>query len=574
LRTEQFRSEKGGLVIRKTDAGDRTAAYTIATEAGARAAPAVVDSPRRVGGRLRLIWLSDELLWVLCAAGAAIRLLVYLEDRSLWFDESALALNVIRRSFGGLLSRLDFGQAAPPGFLLVERGAADIFGDSELALRLFPLVSGVCAIFAFAMLARQVLTRVTVPLAVGVFALAPGPIYYSSELKPYSVDLAVAVILTLVGLRLIEARLAPRSAVALALASVATIAFSFAGAIVLAAVAIALAATAAIRRRLSPALAVVLGIWIAAAAAAAGFALTRLESIREGFVKAGDATVGFNSVFSLHGLNAIASQLGASIGLFHAPPWDQLQKVAAVVAAIGAISLIRRTRELALVVLLPLPIAIAAAAAGQYPLASRTSLFLVPGVALMLAEGVGRLSSWLPRGWTGVAGVAAALAVILGPVWYAAKIVAQPPRHEEIKPVLAYIRDHWRDGDTLYLHYEAQYAFLYYSRCRCISTDGPNGKKLWPVDVGAGRGTVTRAVLPKSKSVLVGPSDEAREIGDLSRLRSRSRVWFVYTHVHGAEEKFIKGRILVRLAELGTRIAEVDEHGAHAYLYTVDSLKR
>jgi hypothetical protein len=561
-------------VIRKTDSGDRTTAYTIATEAGARAGSGVVDGRGRVGEQVRLMWLSDELLWVLCAAGAAVRLLVYLEDRSLWFDESALALNVIRRSFGGLLSPLDFGQAAPPGFLLVERGATDMFGDSELALRLFPLVSGVCAIFAFAMLARRVLTRVTVPLAVGVFALAPGPIYYSSELKPYSVDVAVAVILMLVGLRLIEAPLGPRSAIPLALASVATIAFSFAGAIVLAAVAIALAATAAIQRRLSHSLAVVLGIWIAAAAIAAGFALTRLQSIREGFVKAGDATVGFNSVFSLHGLNAVASQLGASVGLFHTPPWDQLQKVAAVAAAIGAISLIRRARELALVVLLPLPIALAAAAAGQYPLASRTSLFLVPVVALVLAEGVGRLSSWFPPGWTGVAGAAAVLAVAAGPVWYAAKIVAQPPSHEEIKPVLAYIRKHWRDGDALYLHYEAQYAFLYYSRCRCISTDGPKGKKLWPVDVGAGRGTVTRAVLPKSKSVLVGPSDEAGQIGDLSRVRSRSRVWFLYTHVHGAEEKFIKGRVLVRLAELGTRIAEIDEHGAHAYLYRVDSHKR
>ena len=71
-----------------------------------------------------------------------LRLGRYVSDRSLWLDESLLALNLTTRSYRGLLETLDFNQGAPIGFLWAERLVLGALGDSELSLRLFPLSLG------------------------------------------------------------------------------------------------------------------------------------------------------------------------------------------------------------------------------------------------------------------------------------------------------------------------------------------------------------------------------------------------------------------------------------------------
>src|SRR5918996_4581189 len=55
----------------------------------------------------------------LIALALALRLTYYLLNPSLSNDEAQLALNIMHRSYGDLFERLDFNQAAPPGFLLL-----------------------------------------------------------------------------------------------------------------------------------------------------------------------------------------------------------------------------------------------------------------------------------------------------------------------------------------------------------------------------------------------------------------------------------------------------------------------
>ena len=72
--------------------------------------------------------VPDRPTAVLVVLGIVLRLVRYLDGRSLWNDEAQLALNVVSRSGLELLAPLDYGQAAAPLFLWLVRGCAVVFG--------------------------------------------------------------------------------------------------------------------------------------------------------------------------------------------------------------------------------------------------------------------------------------------------------------------------------------------------------------------------------------------------------------------------------------------------------------
>ena len=143
-----------------------------------------------------------ELLGILFLVnlGIALRFRQYLFNRSLWFDEASLALNVVDRDVTTLLTKpLAYLQSAPPGFLVAARSMVVALGPSDWALRLVPFIAGVLVVLLAVLLARRELTSTVGRLTfVGLVALSPVLIFYSSEFKQYSSD-ALAAIAVLVG---------------------------------------------------------------------------------------------------------------------------------------------------------------------------------------------------------------------------------------------------------------------------------------------------------------------------------------------------------------------------------------
>jgi uncharacterized membrane protein len=140
-----------------------------------------------------------ELAGIFCLVllGVALRLRQYVYNRSLWFDEATLALNVIHRDVWTLLSEpLKHVQTAPPGFLVAARSIAVTLGPFDCALRLIPLIAGVAVVLLGVLLARRELTSTVARLTfVGLVALSPVLIFYSSEFKQYSSDVLAAIAL-------------------------------------------------------------------------------------------------------------------------------------------------------------------------------------------------------------------------------------------------------------------------------------------------------------------------------------------------------------------------------------------
>jgi hypothetical protein len=132
--------------------------------------------------------------WAVLGLGVALRVVAYLRRDVLWVDEAATARNILDRSLSRLLTvPLDYGQAAPKGFLLMEWVASRVLGASELALRFIPFVAGIASLLLFAGLARRLLTPPGAFAALLFFAVGYVFLVYSADVHPYGVDLALAL---------------------------------------------------------------------------------------------------------------------------------------------------------------------------------------------------------------------------------------------------------------------------------------------------------------------------------------------------------------------------------------------
>ena len=511
---------------------------------------------------------SRRLLLALVVLGVALRIAQYASDRSLWIDEAWIALNLIEKPFSALTGRLDFNQAAPVGFLLVEGAAAKLIGYGEKTLRLFPLVCGVASVPCFAWLARRALARAAAPLAVLLFAVADALIYYSAELKPYETDVAATVALLALGIVLTEQDLRPRAAVGIAIGGALLITLSYPALFMLVAVAAALLTRGLTERgRSHTTMSIVLAVWAAVAGPLIVLGSSRVDDVRHSFEGGSGGYLGVGGASSpLHALNVMGSGLAAATGFPQQHPFSQLEKLALVCALVGAVSLARRSRSMALALVVPFVLLFAASGLRLYPITLRTELFLVPPIVLLIAEGTHRLTRAVPRRWQLGAAVLLALVVAGGPVSLAARHVVHPRTHEELKPVLEYVQGHWHPGDTLYVHNGAQYAFVYYEECRCMHLS------LWPIRTLTGQHEqFAQAAVPLTRYLVLGKyfgTDYDRYLTDLDRIRGRCNVWFMYSHANSAtEEAFIRTKLLPYLDTLGTRDAGIDEPGAHAYRY-------
>lgn len=354
------------------------------------------------------ILLTARPVVTLVTVGVILRLVGYLGDRSLWLDEGSLRANIVGRSAGNLFQPMIGTQLAPLGFLASEVAISRWLGTEAMALRLLPLLGGIGALVGFVPLSRRVLT---VPgpsslIALAVFAVAGDLVYYSSELKPYSTDVAAAVACALAGLPMLTGRPSRRGLLGLLGLGVVVVWMSFPSAFVLGGIGLS-GIGAALRRGDDK-----------GAAALAGVSLAWLLSFGAAYLVArrllgeeGDTTMrafwnfGFppwppgtasEALWPLRRvLYLFANPLDAHTRLASwLTPW-----LALPTAALGGLALVsmgRRNPALLVLLVAPLVLGLAAAYARLYPFHGRLVLFLAPALILLIGEGAGRVLSARP----------------------------------------------------------------------------------------------------------------------------------------------------------------------------------
>ena len=474
--------------------------------------------------------------------GIVLRLIPYLHNRSLWLDETWLALNILQKPFSQLVGLLDWKQVAPVGFLFTEKIIVLTFGDSEYALRLFPLLAGILSLFLFYGVARRILTLRGSTIALGLFALSLPLLRYSSELKQYSSDVTIALGIYLLGLVCMEKE--SRFVLSLFLLSILgaiLIWFSHPAIFSLAGVGIALTLYCLKTQKWQHV------VWLSLPACfwLGSFALnyfTILDlSQNPKMVKA------WSGAFTPMAPNSIADLMwypNAFFGMFAYPGGLKFFGLAAFCFAIGWVSSFSEKRYACYILTLPILFTLFASGLHKYPFQGRLILFLVPAMMILIGEGVDRIMT-LTRRTGRIIGVSLCVFLLLDPVQKAILTLLNPGRIgqiEEVRPVMTYLSQHYQKGDKLYLYHSSEAAFIYYAK-----------------RIGFEKVPYQRAVSSKK--------DWDNYITDLKGLQGTDRVWILFSHVHQQsgvdEEKFF----LFVLNRMGTQVDSFARKGASVYLY-------
>lgn len=405
--------------------------------------------------RAEPFWVSDKLCWGIVAVGGALRLIAYLGNRSLWRDEAALAMNIIERSYAGLLQPLDSYQVAPLGFLMLEKTAVLVLGSSEYALRLIPLLAGFLSLILFKQVAGRCLRPAAVTIALTFFALSDRLIYYSSEVKQYSLDVAIALLIVWTAFKIHSEELSIARAAGFGLLGAAAVWFSHPAIFVLAGAGFVLFVQSAVKKDWKRALLICCagGLWLAGFAAS--YAMSKPAASAVGFFlrfwSDYDAFMPFPP-FSI----AAAKWLWRSFSLtLQDPAGFAFPLIAGLVFTIGCcVALMNRSAKL-LLLIAPIPFALIASGMHKYPLFERLLLWLVPSIVLLIAAGINAVARK-----SALIGTALAIVLLFQPM---VRTIRASLPHEDIKPALGYVHDHWQEGDAIYVQRVARHPFHYYA---------------------------------------------------------------------------------------------------------------
>ena len=495
----------------------------------------------KAGGFLKRI--NPEMLLIICllAIGIILRIWQYATNRSLWLDEALLALNLVQRTFAGLLQPLDYNQVAPLLFLFIQKAIITVLGNSEYALRLFPLVAGILSLLLMYKTAKKYLQGTAVYIALALFCLCAALIYYSSENKQYASDVMFTLVLLLVAYPCMQDDAKSRNYMLLMGAGLIAMWMSHPTVFILTGIGIVVMILPVFKKDWKRILWPVLTglFWLI------NLAFLYLISLRYTAEHKGLKAFWYDSFMPMPPWNNWGWFRNALEGSFHNPLGLSFVALSAVLLLIGLISMFQRKWTIGLVLVLTISTTLAASGLGKYPFSGRLLLFLVPIIFLLIAEGIERIRCIVARYSRFVASftaVALALLLLAQPVASAINGVKHPRMPQHIRPIVEYLSQNKRNSDMIYVYYFLQPAFKYYAPFY--------GFKDSDYRVG-----------------IKAQSEPEKYLKDIDTLIGNARVWFVFSASPRRAKVNEELYYLAYLNKIGKKIDEFRVPGAAVYLY-------
>ncbi|MBD0254327.1 MAG: glycosyltransferase family 39 protein [Cytophagales bacterium] len=439
----------------------------------------VVDERPLTGSPARQPHFYARVLpWLIIAAGVAVRLFHFWYNRSLYYDEAHIALNLIYRDYAGLASPpLDFDQQAPLGFLWASKWCTTLFGNSEYGLRLFALLCGLLALPLFYRLVRQLLPAAGVNVALTCLAFAPPLVYHSVEVKQYETEMLATIVAFLAYFHYKDRPgLAP--AVKWGLAGAGLVWFSLASVFILAGIGITAGVTALRQGGVKKSLPLLVtgGLWGASFLVnyvlfvSAGTEIAWLKEHwerQDAFMPLPPRGLGDLLWFPKIAFKALDYPLGINWQFLpDAGKALRFSLLGTLFFGIGLGQAVRR-REVGWAFAAPLLIVLAASAFKVYPVLERLLVFAAPILIVFIAFGAQAVYAFFERRSRPAVGLVLLLVFAAAPVANAARQLVRPEtlgggKQIDLRQALQYVQAHRQAADQVYVTSSFENPFRYY----------------------------------------------------------------------------------------------------------------
>lgn len=481
-----------------------------------------------------------KLLFALLLLGIALRVIVFFQNRSLFLDEANLARNIIEKPIDQFFQPLDYEQYAPPFFLIIEKANTILFGHTEFAMRLFPLVMGILTLlFFYLLLIKNFDAPYWLWFPLFLLCFSPELIRYSSEIKQYMVDTGLVTFLIWLTLQLKPKSWNNKMALLWVAIGVTAVWVSMPIVFILSGIGLfyifSFFSTKNFQNLLQVSL--VIGSWLLS------FGLFYWMILRpslatnllidyhqthffplvptnsEEWTKAGKIILGLYRI--PFGFTGLAYFCGISLFLT------------------GIYALFQQNKSQLILLGIPILSCLLASGLGFYSLMPRLSLFLIPLLLLICSYGIEYL--WrLNRNWIKYPLMLLFLAMIPQKEGY--RFFYQKLEIEELKPIMVKMQMDQKSADLIYLHNEAAPAFLFYQLLHKKPITFPQSK------VHPARWDETPADL-------------------LAKEEAPDRFWFVFSHLISAHASQMRQDNLEAISDQYILVDKVETKGAGAYLF-------
>lgn len=478
------------------------------------------------------------LIFIIPVIGFLLAITQFFFNRSLWLDEAMLAINIVTIDAIDLLKPLKFDQVAPILFLQAEKLFSQIIPDSELGLRIFPLICYLVAlVFVFKIIRLQFQNINVQIVTLSFFVFNSTLIYYSNEVKQYMTDVMVLSVVNYLILKNYEKPatkyflLAITGVLALFLSNVAVIVLLSAG---------ALWFFQEFRRTPVTAFAGVFGAWILS------FAVYYFFFIHDHPAKYVmlDYWKGANAFMPLNPANPdffwfFFEKTQIVLGILSNSKSILVGSFFGLLVFVGFINLIfiRKNKSFIALLILPLVVHLLLSSFQIYPFDKRLILYMVPNFVIVLGYFFDFLTKYFSTKLTTnkLKFLTLVFSVIIAILFF---IKEFPIEKEELKKSMNFISSNISPDDNIYVYYGASNAFHYY--------------------------TLSNYYQPEN-NLIVGTSFKKNKTSYLDEISLlRGQTWLLFSHNVDNEEEYI----INQLESKGNlRIKSFQAKGSSAYLF-------
>lgn len=406
------------------------------------------------------LWWVRTAIWVVVVAGILLRIAVWLQQRSLYLDEANLIRNFTERSYAELFHNLDYEQYSPPLFSVSVKACIAVFGNTELAVRLIPMLASCLTVALFARQAQRWLLPWPALLALTFVAFGKIFIDYGTVCKQYATDGMVALLLIEAAYTLGREGLKREHTLVWLLIGCVAIWFSMPAIFVLAGIGLWLLVQS-LRRPQDHTWrwVIIVGVgWVLCFGAY--FALLLQTDISSDYLQRyhQEQFLAFPPR-SPEQVRLLGQQLSALIDKAIGKTVLAIA-LASVGLLVGVGHLVRRPQLLTYIALTPIVVCFAASALHYYSLLSRLVLFMLPLLILVAALGV----QWLGcrHRWAGVGLLLLTVIVLANQQQLRYLLKPFQSDYADVRAGLEYIARHQQPGDAVFAYHGVAPVTRYY----------------------------------------------------------------------------------------------------------------